>query len=99
MINTRTLTYLSDKNCYEHITPSYLIYFRNINRRNIVDDNDDIITLDKTLIKTDVKHVTAIRNHFSNMFYKEYLISFREKHCYLKNNLNEKRELKINTRR
>ena len=31
---------------------SHLIYGRNINRRNIVNDNGDIVTLDKTLIKT-----------------------------------------------
>ena len=72
------------------------MYSRNINRRNIVDEDDDIITLDKTLIKTRFKHVTAITNHFWNRFYKEYLLSLREKHCYYKNNTNEKRELKIN---
>ena len=45
MVNTRPFTYLSDKNCYEHITPSYLMYGRNINRRNTIDGNDDIIIL------------------------------------------------------
>ena len=90
------LTYLSEENCDKHITPSHLMYGRNINRRNIVNDNDNVITLDKTLIKTRIKHVTAVSNHFWNRFYKEYLLILREKHCYHKNNTNEKRELKIN---
>ena len=72
------------------------MYGRNINRRNIVNDNDNVITLDKTLIKTRLKHVTAVSNHFWNRFYKEYLLSLREKHHYHKNNAKEKWELKIN---
>ena len=94
MMNTRPLTYLSEENCDEHITPSHLMYGRNINRRNIVNDNDNVITLDKTLIKTRIKHVTAVSNHFWDRFYKEYLLSLREKHLYHKNNT-KKRELKI----
>ena len=95
-MNIRPLTYLSEENCDEHITPFHLMYGRNLNRRNIVDDNDNVITLDKTLIKTRIKHVTAVTNHFWNRFYKEYLLSLREKHCHYKSNINEKRELKIN---
>ena len=95
MMNTRPLTYLSEENYDEHITPSHLIYGRNINRRNIVNDNDNVITLDKTLIKTRIKHVTAVSNHFWNRFCKEYLL-LREKHRYRKNNTKEKLELKIN---
>ena len=93
-MNTRPLTYLSEENCDEHITSSHLMYGRNINRRNIVNDNDNVITLDKRLIKTRVKHVTAVSNHFWNRFCKEYLLSLPEKHRY-KNNTKEKWELKI----
>ena len=92
MMNTRPLTYLSEENYDEHITPSHLMYGRNINRRNIVNVNDNVITLDKTLIKTRIKHVTAVSNHFWNRFYKKYLLSLREKHSYHKNNTKEKRE-------
>ena len=84
MMNTRPITYLSEQNCDKHITPSHLMYGRNINRRNIVDDNDNIITLDKTLIKIRMKHVTVVTNHFWNKFYKSYLSSLREKLCYHK---------------
>ena len=86
MMNKRPRTYLSEENCDENITLSHLLHGRNINRRNIVNDNDNVITLAKTLIKTRTKHVTAVSNHFWNRFYKEYLLSLREKHRYHKNN-------------
>ena len=95
-MNPRPFTYLSEENCDKHITPSHLKYGRNINRRNIANDNDNVISLDKTLIKTRIKYVTAVSNHFWNRFYKEYLLSLREKHFYHKKNTKEKRELKIN---
>ena len=67
------------------------MYGRNINRRNIVNDNDNVITIDKTLIKTRIKHVTAVSNHFWSRFYKEYLLSLHEKHCYHKNHTKKKK--------
>ena len=80
MMNTIPLTYLSEENCDEHITTSHLMYGRNINRRNIVDDNDSVITLDKKLIKTRIKHITVVSNYFWNRFYKKYPLSLREKY-------------------
>ena len=76
MMNTRHLTYLSDENCEDRITPSHLMYGRNINRKNIADDKGDIIIVNKTLIKTRIKHVIAVTKHFWNRYYKEYLLSF-----------------------
>ena len=61
MVTERPLTYLSNENCIEHINPSLLTYGRNINRRNTFNANDDIITLDKTLIKTRMKYCTAYK--------------------------------------
>ena len=78
MMNTQSLTYLFDEDCDKHITPSHFMYGRNINKRNIVDDNDNIITLDKTLIKTRIKHITVFTSHFWNRFYKKYLLSLRK---------------------
>ena len=80
MMNTIPLTYLSEENCDEHITTSHSMYGRNINRRDIADDNDSVITLDKTLIKTRIKHITAVSNYFWNRFYKKYLLLLREKY-------------------
>ena len=96
MTNTRPFTYLSEENRDKQITPSHLMYGRNLNRRNVVNDNYNVITLDKTLIKTRIKHVHSVSNHFWNRFYKEYLLSFRGKHRYHKSNTKEKRESKIN---
>ena len=50
-MNIRPLTYLPEQNCDEHIILSHLMYDQNINRRNIVNDNGNVINLDKTLIK------------------------------------------------
>ena len=69
-MNTRPLTYLSEENCDEHITPSHLIYGRKINRRNIVDNNDNVITLDKTLIKTRIKQLLLFQTIFGIDFIK-----------------------------
>ena len=52
MMDARPLTYLSEENCDEHITPSHLMHGRNGNKRNIVDGNVNVVILDKTLIKT-----------------------------------------------
>ena len=95
-MNTRPLTYLSKENCDEHIAPSHLMYSQNINKRNIVNDNDNVTTFDKTLIKTHIKHITAVSKKFWNRFYEEYLLSICEKHRYHKNNTKEKWELKLN---
>ena len=95
MMNTRPLTYSSDENCDEHITPFHLMYGRKLNIRNIANDNDNVITLDNTLMQTRIKHVPAVSNHFWSSFYKEYLLSLCEKHLYHKSNTKEKRELKI----
>ena len=48
------------------------------------------------MIKACIKHVTAVTNHFWNRFYKEYLLSWRGKDHYHKNNTNKTQELKIN---
>ena len=97
MMNTRPLAYLSEENRDEHITPSHLMYGQNINRRNIVNDDGNVIILDKTLVKPRIKHDIVLNpNHFWIRFYKKYLLSLREKHRYHKNNIKEKRELKIN---
>ena len=79
-MNKRPVTCLSEENCDKHITPSDFMYGRNICRRNIDNNNDNVITLDKTLTKTRIKHVTAVSNQFKNIFDKEYLLSLREKH-------------------
>ena len=73
-MNTRSLTYLSDENCDKHINHSHLMYDPNTNTRNIVDDCDNVTTLENILIKTHIKYVTTVKSHFLNRLYKEYLL-------------------------
>ena len=64
MMNTRSLTYLSGRNCGEYINHSHLMYGPNKNTRNIVDGNENVVTLDKKLIKMRIKYVTVVTNQF-----------------------------------
>ena len=64
MMNARSLTYLSGRNCGEYINHSHLMYGPNKNTRNIVDGNENVVTLDKKLIKTRIKYVTVVTNQF-----------------------------------
>ena len=76
MMDARPLTYLSEENCDEHITPSHLMYGRNVNKRNIVDGNVNVITLDKTLIKTRIKYVLLLQTIFGIDFIKNILYHY-----------------------
>ena len=49
MMNTRSLTYLSGRNCGEYINHSHLMYGPNKNTRNIVDEDENVITLEKKI--------------------------------------------------
>ena len=49
MMNTRSLTYLSGRNFGEYINHSHLMYGPNKNTRNIVDDDENVITLEKKI--------------------------------------------------
>ena len=46
----------------------------NKNTRNIVDENENVITLEKILIKTRIKHVIVVTNQFLNRLDIEYLL-------------------------
>ena len=74
MMNTRSLTYLSGRNCGEYINHSHLMYGPNKNTRNIIDDAENVITLEKILIKTRIKHVSIVANQFLNRRDIEYLL-------------------------
>ena len=74
VMNTRSLIYLSRRNCGEYSNHSHLMYGPNKNTRNIVDENENVITLEKILIKTCIKHVTVVTNQFLNRLDIEYLL-------------------------
>ena len=95
-MNTRPLTHLSEENFDEHITRSHLMYGRNINRRNAVDDNNNVITLDKNsklvlntlLLFQTIFGVDFIKNIFYHYMKNIVIIKAIQK--------KKKRELKIN---
>ena len=74
VMNIRSLIYLSRRNCGEYINQPHLMYCPNKNTRNIVDENENVITLEKILIKTRIKHVTVVTNQFLNRLEIEYLL-------------------------
>ena len=77
-LNRRTMTYLSDEHNDEAITPSRLLYGRNISKRNIM----HIGYREPTAENTQQQHerVKLIINHFNNRFYEEYILVLRERY-------------------
>ena len=50
------------------------MYGPNKNTRNIVDENENVITLEKILIKARIKYVTVVTNQFLIKLDIEYLL-------------------------
>ena len=74
--NSRPMTYLSDENNDEAITPSHLLYGRNISKRNIMHIDYREHTAENT--QQQYKRVKFIINHFNNRFYEEYELSVND---------------------
>ena len=66
-LNTRPLTYLSDNNEDEAITPSHLLYGRNIARRNFMYFVAEYCEQDNTLLNK-YKRLKMILSHFKKRF-------------------------------
>ena len=79
-LNSRPMTYLSDEHNDEAITPSHLLYGRNISKRNIMHIDYREHTAENT--QQQYKRVKFIINHFNNRFYEEYILALRERHQY-----------------
>jgi len=95
IMNERPLTYLSDENVDESITPAHLLYGRSLhqnNQRSIIQNNDDDNpeTYRNRRLYTE-KLIQQIWNRFVN----EYTISLREHHFYNKGNSNSVNVLRI----
>ena len=56
---------------HQSLSLSFIIYGPNISKRNIVDENDNVITLEKILIKARIKHVNVFINHILNRLHKD----------------------------
>ena len=76
-LNTRPLTYLSDNNEDEAVTPSHLLYGRNIARRNFMYFATEYCEQENTLLNK-YKRLKMILSHFKKRFYDEYILALRE---------------------
>ena len=76
VLNCRPLCYVDDSDLTEPITPSHLMYGRNIQRRAILNDpsNESEITPSARII-----HVRKIQTHFWKRFSAEYITALRER--------------------
>ena len=73
VLNSRPLTYVDDSDLTEPLTPSHLMYGRNIlNRTSSVDKNSETPS-------NRIKHVNKLLDHFWKRFSSEYLCSLRER--------------------
>ena len=77
-LNTRSLTYLSDNNEDDAITPSHLLYGQNITRRNFIYFVTEYCEQDNALLSK-YKRFKMILSHFKKRFFEEYILALREK--------------------
>ncbi|XP_068236912.1 uncharacterized protein [Palaemon carinicauda] len=88
VINSRPLTYLSsDRNC-EALTPSMLIYGRNVcisPLNNLANDDPDFTS--SSDLRTQYLRLSSVLRKFENSWKRDYLVSLRERHNNSSNNL------------
>ena len=80
MINSRVLTYLSEEDNIEAITPFHLLHCRNIaaaREMNLI--RRDVNTGDLT---NRVKYIRLLLNHFWKRFYNKYTVALHERMMY-----------------
>ena len=75
------MTYLSDNNDYEAMTPSHLLYGRNIARRNFMHFDIEYCEQENTLLNKH-KQLKVILSHFKKRFCDNYILALRERLQY-----------------
>ena len=88
VLNSRPLSYVSDEDMEEPITPSHLIVGRRIlnlpdNLDYVCDLSDSEFTLNTNHATKRVKHLNHVLNHFWKRWRTEYLSSLREVHAHI----------------
>ena len=78
-INSRPLTYVSEEEFYESITPNKLIYGRELHRRCKLPIPEES---NCTILQTNYKHSKQLIEHFHQRFVKEYFASLQERDFY-----------------
>ena len=81
MLNSRPLTYMSEENYAESITPLHLLYGRDINRKNS-DINHFIELSEASDARKQLSNLQQIISHINKRFYNECILALREGHQY-----------------
>ena len=80
-LNSRPLTYLSDEDWGEPLTPSHLVFGRKISSLPDFDSRDfEDPGQTSTLISKRMKYLSKLLEHFWRRWQKEYLLGLREQH-------------------
>jgi hypothetical protein len=77
VLNSRPLCYVDDSDLSEPITPSHLMYGRNIQKRSRLNKPEG--TIDDVRLATRITHVKKLQDHFWKRFSKEYICGLRER--------------------
>ena len=76
VLNCRPLCYVDDSDISEPLTPSHLMYGRNLQRKAILHDEPKS---DELPPSARVKHVRKLQKHFWKRFSSEYVTALRER--------------------
>ena len=84
VINSRPLTYVSQSDLDEPITPSHLLIGRRIMSlpECLLYEDDDDYTVTPRLLSKRMKHMEEIMNHFWRRWKTEYLMMLHEAHRF-----------------
>ena len=92
VLNSRPLCYVDDSDLSEPLTPSHLMYGRNIMKRNILSSPP---TADEQANPSKrIRHVKSLLQHFWKRFASEYICSLRERD-HAKRRITPSNELKV----
>ena len=83
VMNSRSLTYLSEEEYQESLTPNHLIYGRDIVNDICSSEIEEI--KDAEQLRGVRKYCLLVSNHFKRRFYNEYLNALQERHLYQHN--------------
>ena len=75
VLNSRPLCYVDDSDLSEPLTPSHLMYGRNINKRHVLKSTEK----EETPPSARMKHVQKLQDHFWKRFLSEYICGLRER--------------------